>query len=198
VILARVSEMTGPAFGTFALPGSFFTELTGDQMSRLLLVIALIAGISASAKSRDYDLGWSKYRNERFGLSLTYPAKIFRLERAAETGDGQLFISKDGQARLLVGALENSDHHSPATYQQFIARRSYPGFDIDYAPVGRRWSVLSGERDGTIFYEKVIFSCGGGVINSFAMMYPTAQRELYDAIVEHIEDTFRAGSGGCT
>ena len=170
----------------------------GLQMSRLLLVIALIAGFAPSAHSRDYDLGWSEYRNERFGLSLSFPTRIFRLERAADAGDGQLFTSKDGRAKLLVGALENNEHHSPSTYQQFIARRSYPGFDIDYAPVGRSWSVLSGERDGTIFYEKVIFSCGGGVINSFAMMYPTAQRELYDAIVEGIEDTFRAGSGGCS
>jgi hypothetical protein len=43
----------------------------------------------------------------------------------------------------------------------------------------------------------VIFSCGGTVINSFAMTYPTEQRELFDGIVEEIEDTFKVGGGSC-
>lgn len=165
-------------------------------MTRVLafLIVALFA---TSGQSRDFNLEWSEYRNERFGLSLSFPAKLFGLGRSAEAGDGQLFTSKDGRAQLLIGALENSDHHSPATYQQFIAQSSYPGFEIDYAPVGRSWSVLSGERDGTVFYEKVMFSCGGAVINSFALLYPVSQKSIYDAVVERIEDTFRPGSREC-
>jgi hypothetical protein len=34
------------------------------------------------------------------------------------------------------------------------------------------WFVLSGTRDGTIFYERVTFTCGGKLINSWAMLYP--------------------------
>ena len=33
--------------------------------------------------------------------------------------------------------------------------------------------MLSGEGNGKTFYEKVMFSCGGRLINSFAMLYPT-------------------------
>ena len=167
-------------------------------MRRLIVLALVAAGFAVPAQSQDYDLAWSEYRNERFGLSLRFPTRVFRPERSADEGDGQLFRTKDGRAQLLVGALENTERHSPATYQRYIAKQSYSGFDIDYAPVGRSWSVLSGERDGTIFYEKVIFSCGGEVINSFAMIYPTSQRTLYDVIVEEIEDTFRAGSEGCS
>jgi hypothetical protein len=55
--------------------------------------------------------------------------------------------------------------------------------------------VLSGEGGGKIVYEKVRFSCGNGVITSFAMIYPTARRRLFDAVVERIENSFQAGRG---
>jgi hypothetical protein len=42
-----------------------------------------------------------------------------------------------------------------------------------------------------------MFSCGGSVINSFAMTYPIAERQFYDPLIEVIEDTFRPGSQGC-
>jgi hypothetical protein len=42
------------------------------------------------------------------------------------------------------------------------------------------------------YYEKVMFSCAGGVVNVLAITYPKAdKRELYDPVVEHMEDTFR-------
>jgi len=56
---------------------------------------------------------------------------------------------------------------------------------------------LSGEGNGKTFYEKVIFSCNGRVINSFAMIYPTAQSVLFDRVVEGVEKSFRAGSANC-
>ena len=54
--------------------------------------------------------------------------------------------------------------------------------------------ALSGEGNGQIFYEKAMFSCGGQRINSFAMIYRSDQRHIFDRIVERIEDTFRPGS----
>ena len=53
--------------------------------------------------------------------------------------------------------------------------------------------MLSGYRGDRIYYEKVIYSCGGRVVNAMALSYLTAERALYDPIVERIEDTFRAG-----
>ena len=51
--------------------------------------------------------------------------------------------------------------------------------------------MLSGEANGRIFYEKVMVTCGGRLINSFAMIYPIDQRHIFDPIVERVEDTFR-------
>jgi hypothetical protein len=54
--------------------------------------------------------------------------------------------------------------------------------------------VISGYRSDDIYYEKVMFSCGGGVVNVFAISYPTDKRARYDPIVEQMEDSFRPSS----
>ena len=140
--------------------------------------------------------GWQSYRNERFGLSLSYPSRVFQIERTSEAGDGVVFAARGTEARMLVGALPNRDRQTVASYQDFVARKSYD-YQIHYRPKGNTWFVLSGEGDGKIFYEKVVFSCGGRLINSFALVYPAAERRIFDPIVERVEDTFRAGTRGC-
>lgn len=137
---------------------------------------------------------WTELRNERYGFSLQYPADVFVLERTADAGDGQVFASKESDAKLLVGALANESGYTPTTYQNYIAQHSYGQYRVDYRRLGRSWFALSGEGGGKTFYEKVMFSCEGRLINSFAMIYPTDQRSTFDPIVEHIEDTFRPSS----
>jgi hypothetical protein len=166
---------------------------------RTVLAITLLVFSTLAAHSRsDFEeLGWATYRNERFGLTLSYPATVFSSEQTSEAGDGVLFATADNSAQLLVGVLANVEDHSPRSYQRFIARHSYPGLQVDYAPVGQGWAVLSGTRGDTMIYEKIMFSCGGRVINSFAMLYPVAERRFYDPLVEAIEDSFRPGVEGC-
>lgn len=136
---------------------------------------------------------WKEYRNERFGLSLYYPAGVFALDRTTESGDGQLFVSQVGDARLLVGGFANDTGFSPASYQTYLARKSYSQYRIDYRPVSHTWFVLSGEGNGRIFYEKVMFSCGGRLINSFALLYSIAEREAFDRLIARMEQSFRPG-----
>ena len=160
--------------------------MTSPRLLTLLLcALAQLAGGPALAQS------WAEYRNERYGLSLRYPADIFVAERAAEAGDGQAFVAKDADARLLVGALRNESSYTPAAYRDYIAQTSYAEYQIDYRRLGGNWFALSGEGNGRIFYEKVMFTCGGRLINSFAMLYPSDQRHIFDPIVERIEDTFQ-------
>jgi hypothetical protein len=173
-------------------------------MRRALLALSLITLSATAALTledpgwRNSDLGWREYRNQRFGITLVYPSRVFRFERASTAGDGELFVSRDGRAQLLIGALENQERYSPASYQRFIASQSYPGLKVDYAPVGGTWTVLSGTMGEMMVYEKAMFSCGGRMISSFAMTYPVEERRLYDRIVEEIEHTFRPGREGCS
>ena len=167
------------------------------QMPRVLLLFTVLLGAWPEAAVPQQDLAWTEYRNERFGLALRYPADVFASRRSSDSGDGDLFETPDREGRLLVGAIENTEGFTPRSYQAFIARRSYPGLRIDYAPVGQSWAVLSGTIGRTMVYEKIMFSCGGSVINSFAMTYPTAERGVYDDLVEAIEDTFTPGHESC-
>lgn len=166
-------------------------------MRSVLCVVLAIGTMSAASARPAADLGWTGYQNPRFGLQMRYPAELFTVHRRSQAGDGDLFTTADGSAKLLIGAFENAERHSPASYQRYIARESYPGLRADYAPVGAGWTVLSGTRGDMMIYEKVILSCSGQVINSFALVYPIAERGLYDPIVEAIEDSFRPGTVGC-
>jgi hypothetical protein len=154
----------------------------------------LFAWLAAGqAAAREGTATWTAHRNERYGFSLQYPTDIFSPERSSEAGDGTVFSSADGQAKLLVGALPNEDGQSVAAYQDYVQRNSYADFAVDYHPLGSNWFVLSGDGGGKTFYEKVMFSCDGRLISSFALIYPTADKRRFDAIVEGIQATFRPG-----
>lgn len=162
----------------------------------LLLAVAVAVAARGGLGEKAYAAvaeDWKEYRNERFGLNLYYPADVFTLDRTAEAGDGQLFVSQIGDARLLVGGLINDSRFSPASYQSYLARKSYSQYRINYHPLGQNWFVLSGEGNGRSFYEKVMFSCGGRLINSFAVVYSIGEREALDRVVERMEKSFRPG-----
>jgi hypothetical protein len=154
--------------------------------STLVTCIALVG----PAQGREALYGWVPYVNERFGFTFRYPAGVFEPERRTEAGDGEVFTDVGG-ARLLVGAFENAGGFSVQSYMNFIRGKSYSGYDIDYAPRGQTWFVLSGENDQNVFYEKVMFSCGGRIVSSFALIYPLASKAAFDPVVEGIEKTFK-------
>lgn len=166
-------------------------------MLRPMAILLTFMTLIGAAEARDLRSGrtWATYINERFGFSLRYPAELFELERTSDAGDGRVFVARESNARLLVGAFANTDRQTPESYRKLIAAESYSGFQIAYAARGQTWFVLSGERNGSMFYEKVMFSCGGSVISSFAMMYPVENRDVFDRVVEGIEKTFRPGQG---
>ncbi|HEU0061140.1 MAG TPA: hypothetical protein VFR19_14775 [Hyphomicrobiaceae bacterium] len=163
-------------------------------------VVLALAAVSGSTHLRALEAtagDWTRYHNERFGFRLEYPANLFRIERTTEAGDGRVFVAREGEARLLVGALRNEDHHSAKSYQDYLARNSYADYKITYRPLGDDWLVLSGEADGRIFYEKAILSCGGQLISSFAMLYPADKRDLFDPIVARVANSFVPGTKPC-
>jgi hypothetical protein len=163
--------------------------MSGPFLIRLVVVIS-VACSAAQAQT----LHWLEYRNEKYGLTLKYPQDLFIIERTAEAGDGQVFVTREGDARLLVGALVNASGLTPGSYQDHIARESYSNYQITYRRSGKTWFVLSGEGDGKMFYEKMMFSCSGRLINSFAIIYPADKRNVFSSIIEQMEDTFRPGN----
>jgi hypothetical protein len=167
---------------------------------RPLLTVALFAAVAGVAADRSAAQGFDEetatYLNERYGFTLTYPAGRFKPQEPLSQ-EGRVWVSHDGNAKLLAGALPNPDGMKLAEYREFIKKQSYPDANIDYAPVRDTWFVLSGTRDGTIFYERVTFTCGGRLINSWAMLYPEGERKVYDRLVERVARSYRAGARNC-
>ncbi len=158
-----------------------------------LVIVSSVAAVAATAQ----DI--ATYRNDRHGFSLSYPAGTFTPQPQSPPAgdDGRVFLSRDGNACLLAGALANADGMNLRDYRALVLQQSYPGAAIDYAPMRDNWFVLSGIRDGVMFYERVTFTCGGRRINSWAMLYPAAERRLYDRIVEQVARSYRAGEDNC-
>jgi hypothetical protein len=114
-------------------------------------------------------------------------------------GDGKpafhYFVSPNSQAKLIVGAWNNREGRTPDQFKRWVMANAGGYDELTYRPRGRSWFVLSGYRGDDIYYEKVMFSCAGQVINVMAITYPTGERDLYDPVVERMEDNFRPGRG---
>ena len=158
--------------------------------------IGLTATDSAAQGQAQGQGGLATYRNERHGFTVGYPTQFIALPAASE--DARLFVSNDDKARLLVGSLENSDNKTVAQYQQFLLRESYAGATVTYAPLREKWFVLSGVRNGTSFYQRVSFTCGGRKIVSWAMLFPEGQKATYEPIIEQVHRSYSVSDRNCS
>ena len=165
-----------------------FAFLTASVASA---VLGLCSAANAGPKLDD----WATLRNDRHGFTIAYPIEVFEQKTEPTTDEGRVLLSKDGKAKLLIGAFENGENSSLEDYRQFLLDSQWAGAAIDYSPVRKKWFVLSGIKDDQIFYERVSFTCGGKLINSWAMVYPTAERKVYDRVLEAIAKTYLAGAG---
>jgi hypothetical protein len=153
----------------------------------LIALIHLAAMSSVSAATRP----WAYERDPGLGFQFSYPRDLFdRTE-----GDGKpsfhYFVSRDADAKLMVGAWNNEAGQTPSEFKQWLLGNTEGYDDMTYVPRGRSWFVISGYRDNDIYYEKVMFSCAGSVVNVFAITYPKSLRSEYDPVVEQMEDSFR-------
>lgn len=168
------------------------------RSNRLALGIALYFctfGISQIAHAGPKFSDWETVTNERHGFAIAYPRGVFEQRTPPTTDQGRVLESKDGRAKLLVGAFENSDNDTLEQYRKFLIDEHYSGADIDYAPIRRRWFVLSGTHNGQSFYQRVSFTCGGKLITSWAMLYPASEGKIYDRVVEAVARTYSPGAG---
>lgn len=156
---------------------------------------AWVAMVSVLALHADAALG-ATYINERFGYSITVPDGVFAPEPDSAQGAGAAFRSSDGRARLLVLAAPNESGMTLAQYRRSVLEETYADAIIDYKPLRDTWFVLSGRKsDGSVFYERISFVCGGRYIYGWRMTYPAAQARLYDRLVETVHRGFRPGRG---
>jgi len=161
----------------------------------LRFTIGFLGIFLAFAGTLAQDGRWEEYRSECFGYRLMFPSDIFTLRNEGPGGPDAEFASEDSSAKLKVFAAPNDDNVTPAEYRASILKQGSPEARLTYGPQGATWFVLSGVRGGAIYYQKVMFSCDGQIINAFALTYPAEQKRAYDPLVTTIEKDFRPASG---
>lgn len=158
-----------------------------------ILLCAFAAGSVSAASKRFAD--WATVLHPRLGFQIAYPGNVFTTNGGRISEDGQVFVSIDGTAKLIVGAFSNEDGTSMLDYRAQLLSENYAGADIDFGPVRHNWFIVSGTRGTMHFYERVSFTCDGRLINSWALYYPASMRSFYDAVVEAIARTYTPGAG---
>lgn len=138
---------------------------------------------------------WETVHNARYGFTIAYPSSHLFPVKSRDDTAGRVLQSADGKAKLLVATFENTDNLTLDGYRDFLLSDVYANARIDYSPQRTRWFVLSGERGEEGFYERVTFSCGGRLINSWAMLYPISERRFYERMLDAIAKTYSAGTG---
>lgn len=138
---------------------------------------------------------WGRIESERYGFMLAYPGNIFTPRDAVSDGEGHVLVSRDGAAQLLVAAFDNETNTTLREYREQLLSENYSGALLDYAPVKKRSFIISGTRGDMHFYERVSFTCGGRLINSWALLYPVSERKVYDRVVEAIARSYSPGAG---
>jgi hypothetical protein len=168
------------------------------QLLAAVCAIVVSTTVAAGAVSRHAQMpedGWLAYKSGDFGYSLYYPSTFFEPQAIAAAGEPKAFLSPDRKAKLVVSGVDNREGISLARYRSTLLNE-FGGYDaLDYSPRGKSWFVLSGYRGETIYYQKVLFSCGNRIINIFSITFPTADRAFYEGLIEVMEDNFRPGRG---
>jgi hypothetical protein len=171
-------------------------------MASLLRVVAALSAwlvavllLSGAASAADWRRDWATLHNERHGFLIAYPVEVFEQRSDPQTDEGRVLVSHDGKAQLLVGAFANEDATTLEAYRDYLLHENYAGAQIDYAPIKGKWFVLSGTLGDREFYERVSFTCGGRLINSWAMVYPKAERRFYNRVVEAVAQSYTPGAG---
>jgi hypothetical protein len=160
-----------------------------------LVVSTAVAAGAMPRHAQVPDDGWVTFKSDEFGYSLYYPSTFFEPQAIAAAGEPKTFLSPDRKAKLVVSGVDNQEGISLARYRSALLDE-FGGYDaLDYSPTGKSWFVLSGYRGDTIYYQKVLFSCGDRIINLFSITFPAADRAFYEGLIEVMEDNFRPGHG---
>ena len=160
--------------------------LTMKKVVLILIFVSLLLGNNSRADD------WTTREDSHFGYSYSYPRELFA-EIDGERPSFHYFQSPQTEAKFLAGAWDNEKGENPGDFKQWMLTHADGYEDVTYEPRGRSWFVVSGYRGDQIYYEKVIFSCSGRIVNILAIAYPEARRELFDPIVERMEDHFKGG-----
>jgi hypothetical protein len=145
---------------------------------------AMLWAAAASAQALD----WRVFEEGEHGCRLDYPGAIFSSDDP-EPGAPRRFSGSAENVYFRVLGTENTANWSPAEIRQRYLGASMPG-RVVYERTKERFLVLSGYRNGNIFYTKVVVSNDRRVACILDITYPRAMKEQFDRIVTRMSRSF--------
>ncbi|MFZ6658040.1 hypothetical protein [Undibacterium sp. TJN19] len=157
-------------------------------MQNIFLLFSLVF---LSANACGTELIYKTYVNHRYGYTIDYPDYLVPQGEAAN-GDGQVFLSKDGEAELRVYARACIDDWdtTPAEFLKKAEQEKLKdGKIITYKAKGKGFAVVSGTKGKQIYYDKLLTT--GNWCTSFEWNYAASQKEKYDEATKLIASSFK-------
>jgi hypothetical protein len=149
------------------------------------LLIALLLSPAAHAQSQ-----WVTYTNVRYAFAVDYPRDVFTGYTESDNSDGATFKTAAPGVELRAYGSYNIDNKSPREYvAEYYASRT-----LSYSSVKRSSYVVSGTKDGAIFYDRCNFT--GDRVLCVKLVYPAPQKEKWDKIVMRVSRSLRVVSRG--
>jgi len=193
--IALPAEVRGPAIPLPEHPPRIATAIPGLPNIVRDQTEPIEPAVSPMPRAPTKLTTWAVYRNVYLGFALKYPPDVFALGRH-QTDDGdRLLTSKDGRALLRIFGIPNRTATTLTQYRRSLIAQRYADATFDNTHQQHNWFVLSGRVGEEMFYERVTFSCDRRSIHGWLLVYPMADRSLFDAIVEEIHRTYKYDIG---
>ena len=157
------------------------------------LLILLVNGFTATSNVVTEAQNDDSYCNARFGYCLDYP-NFLNPQPESQNGDGRIFINKKGEEVLRVFGRLNLDAEGETIsmekqYKTDILDNTNKNSVITYKKLSKTYFVLSGYRNGKIFYQKTILKNDAF---AFAILeYPKYEQEIYSKVSTQIFKSFK-------
>lgn len=142
-------------------------------------------------------ISYKTYCNSRFDYCIDYPKDILFPQPEPENGDGCVFKSKEAEEILSVaGSHPFEDDGVDILASRYDSELSGEfeengniGRVITYKKLGKSFFVVSGYKNGRIFYNKTIMK--GDFIASARLQYSESDKVIYDNVSERIFKSFK-------
>lgn len=130
---------------------------------------------------------WRKYVVAESGANVDVPSVFSQESAKPQGGYGTRWLTADGRANLTVQSVVNDAHETPAAFLE----KKHPPREIAYRRVTPDFFVVSGFRNGLIWYDRCNFA--GRFITCVLINYPAAEKKQWDSIVTRISNSLAHG-----
>ncbi len=155
--------------------------------SGISLIVFLLFSTVSFAQNSKTGSDYKTYCNARFGYCIDYPKTLYP-EKESANGDGCVFINEKEEEVLRVYGKNNMERSLQKQFREDL-KESQVDATITYRKQGKNFFVISGQKQGKIFYQKTIQK--GNVFVYAVIGYNQNDKENYDKLSEKIFASLR-------